>query len=123
MPRKDALDRILQAVAKEYETQIEALSAVRDRVEKIVEDANARVAKLSERVHALILDARDDNGDVINTDIEEAIDFLESEGVEGMEEVTGVLDYLVEDIKAREAKMEALKKIAAVTPTDAFYQE
>lgn len=118
---KDALDKLLAAVSKEYDAQISALTKVKERLEELVSASSVRVERLQERIQALVMQARDDDGVIINVDIEEAIEHLETEGVQNMEDVSGFLAYLEGDLEAREERRDNLAGVITVTPTDSFY--
>jgi len=116
-----ALDKMLQGIAKEYETQIDALTAVRGKVEKIIADGIARTERLQERLASLLEAARDDEGDVINPDIEEAIDYLENDGIRSLEDATGITDSIDEEVSGIQGRLDDLTSIIEATPAEGFF--
>jgi chaperonin cofactor prefoldin len=121
MPRADALDTLMAAMAAEYERQKKYLDGVADRLQKEIESTAERVARLKERIQRVMEDGRDDDGEAINPDIEEALDHLENEGMSDLEDLEGAVEAVGTSQGDVDRRLSELNDIIAATPTEAFF--
>jgi hypothetical protein len=116
---KETLNRLLASGEKYMSQQLVALQKMRSKVEKIFdEDKHETLVKKKDVVCET---GRDEDGDVINPDTEEALDWLDNEGVPNIEELmTSITDSIDEPINYLEEKLGELREIQQITPKNAF---
>lgn len=123
----EALDRLLSDIGKEYKAQIAVLRRVCKALEG-AEDIHGRIAELTERAVELLDQSRgDDDNQIINDEIQEAVDWLgdnasseSSWGASSMdlEEISASFAAYLE---ALEESQDQLSAIVSSTPKRAFY--
>lgn len=120
--RRDALDRVLADMDREIGERIAELQGLGAAAMSMLHDSAAR-KKLSARRSAVLDDGRGDDGDPINPDIEEALDWLDNEAVPEVQDyVDGIRQVVDEGIAALREKQKELHDIIRATPPDAFYR-
>jgi len=121
--KADSLDKLLAALDEEYTKQILQL---KELAKMVAEVHNSKVARRLEQLQAfreqlLGQAVDDDTGEVINPDIEEAVDFLENESIPDPEEAAeSVKERLQEAIDSLQERYESLKAIRKDLPPNAF---
>ncbi len=123
MMRKDALDKLLAVLDEEYSKQILQLEELAEMVGEI---NNAKAVKRREQIadfrEQLLGNATDDEGDVINQDIAEAIDFLENQSGPDLEDlVEAFKERIEEDLETIKEEYKLLKEVRKNTPVEAFF--
>jgi len=121
--KADSLDKLLAALDEEYTKQILQL---KELAKMVAEVHNSKVARRLEQLQAfreqlLGQAVDDDTGEVINPDIEEAVDFLENESIPDPEEAAeSVKERLQEALDSLQERYESLKAIRKDLPPNAF---
>jgi len=121
--KADSLDKLLAALDEEYTKQILQL---KELAKMVAEVHNSKVARRLEQLQAfreqlLGQAVDDDTGEVINPDIEEAVDFLENESIPDPEEAAeSVKERLQEALDSLQERYESLKAIRKDLPPNEF---
>jgi hypothetical protein len=123
MMRRDALDKLLAKTDEEFARSILQLEEL---AEMVAEVNNAKKAKLRDQLRdfkdQLLGQAVDDNGEVINEDIAEAIDFFENESLPDLEDlVESLTESLTESLDSLKEGYQNLKAVRKATPLNAFF--
>lgn len=121
MPRRDALDTLMAAMVAEYERQNKLLETTAERLQKDIEIAKERTERLQERIQKVIEDGKDDDGEHINPDISEALDYLENEGIADLDELVGAVETVESAQGDVGRRLEELRDIVDATPKDSFF--
>jgi len=120
--RRNALDRVLADMDREFEAKIAELEEMGAAAMSMLHESIQR-KRLQERRLAVLEAGRDDNGDPINPDIEEALDWLDNEGVPDIEDyIDGIRQIADEGVRALRERHKKLRDIIDATPSDAFYK-
>jgi hypothetical protein len=120
--RRNALDRLLADMDRDFEDKIAELQGLGDAAALMLNESAQR-QKIKERREAVLEAARDEDGDPINPDIEEAIDWLDNEPVSDAQDyVDGIRQIVDEGVAALQEKQKELRDIIKATPAEAFYR-
>lgn len=119
-----ALHIVLNAILTEYRSQISALEALQAKFVKDNEASAKRISKLDERIESIKEDAFDDDGELINEDIGEAMDWLDNYAVRSIGELLdddlGIGFDFEGAISHLQERIDELEPILAELPEDCF---
>ena len=109
---RNSLDRVLADLDAELERRISELESIGHKAKSMLHKGEKQEKAEEKRMEVLEV-GKDDNGDPINPDIGEALDWLESEGVVDMEDfVDGIQQIVDEGVGKLKAKLHELRGIA-----------
>lgn len=123
MPDRNALDRVLRDLNKELDKRIDELEAIGHKAKSMLHEGE-KTEKMLERRQEVLENGRDDDGDPINPDIEEALDWLDNQGTVDIEDyVEGVVQVVSEGIAKLKDQREELLDIIRNTPEGSYRKE
>lgn len=119
---KNSLDRVLSDTQAELGRRIAELEGIGQKAKALLQEGE-RQERLRERREEVLLEGRDEFGNPIHPDIEEALDWLESEGLPNVEDYARGICEVVDDGVARLRTLQKeLAGIVQTTTPGSFYE-
>ncbi len=123
MMRRDALDKLLEKTDEEFARSILQLEELAEMVGEL---NNAKAEKRRDQLRAfreqLLGQAVDDDDEIINDDIADAVDFFENDSLPDMEDlVESLKERIAETLDELKKSYKALKEVRKATPLNAFF--
>lgn len=120
---KNSLDRILADLDSELEKKIAELEGIGHKAKAMLHEGE-RHEKMMEKRSEVLENGRDDDGEPINPDIEEALDWLDSNGVVDVEDmVEGIQQVVAEGVASLKDRLGELQGIAQSLPPGSFHKK